>query len=81
MEVLDGFGMHDGWDWAIGAVMMVLIWGTIIWGGLYLWRRSAPKPPATPDGVAILRERFARGEIERTEFEERLAELRRSERR
>ena len=81
MEVLDGIGMHDGWAWGFGAVMMVVVWGTIIWGALYFWRRSGPAGPATPDGVTILRERFARGEIDRTEFEERLAELRRSERR
>ncbi len=80
MYVLDGM-MLDGWGWVIGALMMLVVWGTIIWGGLYLWRRSGRDGPAAPDAAEILRERYARGEIDRTEFEERLGELRRSERR
>ncbi len=84
--VLDTFaGMHDGWAWGIGAIMMVLVWGTIIWGGVYLFRRAGDgggksfQSPPEHDAVDILRRRFAQGEIDRNEFDERLAELRRSE--
>ncbi len=78
MPVLDGIGMHDGWDWAIGALMMVLVWGAIIWGGIYLWAKSRSRDEPGP--AQILRERFARGEIEADELETRLAELRRRDR-
>ncbi len=81
MFVLDGMGMHDGWAWGFGAIMMVLFWGAIVWGGLFLWRRPGQRGAAGPDAVETLRERFARGEIDRTEFEERQADLRRSKRR
>lgn len=80
MDILDGIGMHDGWGWVIGSAMMLLFWGTISWGSLYLWRRVGQVGSAKP-GAEILRERFARGEIDRAEFEERLAGLRRNERR
>ena len=80
VPVLDGFGgMHDGWGWLVGGAMMLLVWGTIIWGAIFLFRRTE-QPPASPrdshdDAVGILRRRFAAGEIEQAEFESRLREL------
>ena len=86
MPVLDGFGgMHDGWGWLAGGAMMLLVWGLIIWGAVYFWRRSEPRHAETRDGPAgrdasaILRERFARGEISEEEFTARLSALRRAD--
>ena len=79
MYALDG--MMGGWDWVLGSVMMLLVWGTTIWGGLYFWRRSGRQGPTRPEAAEILQNRFARSEMDRIEFEERLAELRRGERR
>lgn len=74
---------HSGWDWGwghmiFGSFMMILFWGGLIlvivlavrWiGGGY---SHGPQPPAghkTP--LELLQERFARGEIDKEEFEER----------
>lgn len=74
---------HSGWDWGegnmiSGSIMMILFWGGLIvaimfaarWlGGLPVqWAES--QPPGRR-GVDILQERFARGEIDKEEFEER----------
>ncbi len=83
--------MHggDGWGWWMmwGGVMMVVFWGAII--GLIVWgvqaatRRedrqggASGRPSAQPpDDIA--KERYARGEIGREEFEQITADLRSS---
>jgi putative membrane protein len=86
MFPLDGtWGMHAGWSWwwVIGPIMMVLFWGTLIWGVLYLIRRPGAGgrtelAPDDNDARAILRRRYARGDIDRDEFEQRTADLGRS---
>lgn len=80
---------HDGWQWGWGGylamvLMMVLFWGAVVL--LVVWAikqfrpeggsRPAPPPPG-PDPVRILEERFARGEIDAEEFEQRREVLRR----
>ena len=83
--------LHDGWGWGwghmiSGGLMMVLFWGGIILvivfavralGGGSSGGSSQTTPPSTPSGRAldILQERFARGEIEKAEFEERKRSL------
>lgn len=71
--------------WAIGfALMHLLWWGLLIGLGALLLRWALRDPGArgtgsgTRDGAAeaILRERFARGEIDQREYEERLGVLR-----
>ena len=70
-----------GWGWGhaiFGWVMMLLFWGGLIllivlgvrWLGTGQSGQSAP-PPSTKTALDILRERFARGEIDKDEFEER----------
>lgn len=70
-----------GWGWGhaiFGWVMMILFWGGLIllivlavrWLGTGQGGQSAP-PPAGKTALDILRERFARGEIDKDEFEER----------
>ena len=74
---------HYGWDWGwghmlFGSLMMILFWGGIIlvivlavrWLG---GRSSQDAAPAAPRRSAfdILDERFAGGEIDQEEFEER----------
>jgi putative membrane protein len=74
---------HYGWDWGwghmiFGSVMMVLFWGGIIvlivlavrWmgGGT----SHGPVPPSSQkSALDILERRFAQGEIDKEEFEER----------
>ncbi len=75
----DGWGM--GWGFghmAFGGLMMLLFWGGIIvvillavrWIGSGSSQGGGPQPPAKR-ALEILRERFARGEIDKEEFEER----------
>ncbi len=74
-------GWHYDWGWGhmlFGSLMMVLFWGGIILVIVLLVRwigsgsaggAGAPSAGKTP--LDILRERFARGEIDKEEFEER----------
>ncbi len=73
--------MWGDWGWGhmiFGSLMMVLFWGGIIIVIVFLvrWLSSrstgtvAP-PPAGKSALEILNERFARGEIDKEEFEER----------
>jgi putative membrane protein len=65
--------IHEGMGWWIvfGGVLMVLFWGgiitLIIWGISRLTRRG---PVANPTPLDIAKERYARGEITREQFEE-----------
>lgn len=79
-----GNGMA-GWGYAVMTVSIVLFWGLVILGVVALIRylarpsqrsdegeRAAPRP--TPE--QLLAERFARGEIDEREYQDRLAALR-----
>jgi putative membrane protein len=69
-------GTWDGW-WG-GLLMflaMLVFWGGLIWVIVYAVREFS-RPRETRSGqrmsaIQILEERFARGEIDRDEFEER----------
>ncbi|MGE3411146.1 MAG: SHOCT domain-containing protein [Dehalococcoidia bacterium] len=69
------YGMHMGsmWLWSvIGlAVVVVLVWAMVRAGG------AAARPHADESPEAILKRRYARGEIEREEYERALTDLRR----
>ena len=66
-----GYGM-GGFGW----IAMILFWGLIIIGIFLVIKhltsgRSVNPPPAESDPLQILKERYARGEIDTQEFEER----------
>jgi putative membrane protein len=77
-----GPGMHPGWwMWGAGGLVMMLMmlafWGLvtagIVFGVRWLIRQGRE---ARPDrALAILRERYARGEIDKEEFEARRRDL------
>lgn len=67
-----------GWAaWTAMAIGMVVFWGLLIWAiasfmqGGTLFRRTAPPTPEE-----ILAERLARGEVDPSEYRERLEALR-----
>lgn len=74
---------HDGWGWGwghmmAGSLMMVLFWGAVIVAIVFAVRwlggGSSPGAGAQPTrrrALDILQERFARGEIDKDEFDER----------
>ncbi len=76
----------NGWDnngtswW--GIVMMsifgVAVIVAIIWGAIAFSRSARPQAPAAPSGptpVDILNQRYARGELDTAEYEERKRQL------
>ena len=73
------WGREWGWGHMIfGSLTMVLLWGGIIlvivllvrWLGAGFGSQQMPPPPGKT-ALDILKERFARGEIDKDEFEER----------
>jgi len=75
---------HSTWGWGLlGMLLPLLAWGGLLFavilaarGGLPGRSSTTPPPPPPthkPDdrALAILRERYARGEIDSTEYEER----------
>lgn len=71
-----------GWDWGFGhmmfgGLMMFLFWGSLIllivlaFGWLGGSSCTQPRLPARKTPQEILQERFARGEIDKDDFEER----------
>ena len=74
------------WMWGAGGLVMMLMmlvfWGVVI-AGLVLgirWLVSQGRAPAHDSALAILRERYARGEISREEFDARCRDLEASRR-
>ena len=69
-----GFGW--GWGMGFGMISMVLFWVLIILGIVVLVRwvggsSASSGTPASKTALDILNERYARGEIEKPEFEEK----------
>jgi putative membrane protein len=76
-----GSGM-GGWGYAVTTIAMVVFWAAVIYGIVALIRhagRSGPpsgEPALLPAPERLLAERFARGEIDEEEYQQRLAGLR-----
>jgi putative membrane protein len=75
-----GWRMHPmwGWGWGVGMMaMMLLFWGVVIFAGVagIRWFIGQSKLPRADSAMEILRERFARGEIDKDEFETKKREL------
>ncbi len=63
------YGMGFGFHWLPG----IAVWGVLIWALVVMWRRGVARVPATAadsreKGLAVLNERYARGEVGREEF-------------
>lgn len=75
-----GWGMHPMWGvWGIGMMLMMLVfWGAVIVGIVMAirWLAGQGERSRSDRAVDILRERYARGEINKDEFEEKQRDLR-----
>ncbi len=74
-----GWGNGHGWM-GFGGIFMILFWGLVILGAIalvrWLWmsgKDSRNESRGTP--LDILQERYARGEIEREEYERKRKDL------
>ena len=69
--------MMRGW-WGIGWIFMIIFWGFIILGLILLvrWLIGMGKTPkAEETALDILKKRYARGEINKEEFEQKKKDL------
>jgi putative membrane protein len=76
-----GSGMmgNFGWGWFM-PVFMVIFWGLVIWGIVALargttWSGSADSSNHSESAHEILKRRYARGEINKAEYEEKKKDL------
>lgn len=59
------------WAWLVGLLLIGLLVGVIVYA---LTGRRGPSPSV--DAIGVLRERYARGEIDQTEYDQRARVLR-----
>ena len=74
--MMNGFGWGPGFGW----MFMILFWGLVIIGIVTIPRwfvdeRSRKSEPLERTALDILDERYARGEIDRDEFEQKRRDL------
>jgi putative membrane protein len=73
-------GMGDAWGMGSGGPFMILFWILVIVGGVILvtWlvnQSAAGKGARDASPLEILRQRYARGEINREEYEQKRRDL------
>lgn len=75
--VIAGFGHMGGWGWGmagLGILTMLAVVGLVVWLVVFLARSTGPSSSSTPpeartsDATEVLKERYARGEINREEY-------------
>ncbi len=70
------YGSYGSWG-AFGFIWMILWWGLIIFGIVYLvkWIARQGGGARAGDALEILKERYAKGEINKKEFEEKKRDI------
>lgn len=64
-----------GWGMGFGGLFMLLFWGAVIVGVVVLVRWMLDQSKGGKSALRILQERYARGEIDKAEFDERKRNL------
>ena len=81
-----GNGAMSGWGWMWMTITMILFGGVLIAAGTAWYRRhtsialaQSPAGGARPHSEQILADRYARGEMDESEYSAQLATLRQAE--
>lgn len=70
------WGYDDsGWWWVVMAFGMIAFWAIVAWVVVSVWRGER-RESTPPDAERILAERYANGEIDGDEYQQRLGALR-----
>ena len=75
-----GSGMWGGFGWMwLMPILMILFWGLVIWGIVALVRGSGGSRGSdsskADSALEVLKKRYARGEIDKEEYEEKKKDL------
>ena len=78
--MMDGWNSFGGWGMGMGFVFMLLFWGLVILGiaALIRWLMTQSSPSCgsrDKSPLEIVQERYARGEIDREEYEQKKRDL------
>ncbi len=78
--MMNNWNGFSGWGMGLGFIFMLLFWGLIILGIAALIRllmTSSSRGPRDKSPLEIVQERYARGEIDREEYEQKKSDLER----
>jgi len=82
-EFMNGAGMMSGWGMAFGGLMMIIWFAVMVAVVVFVVRwlsgQSTPltgKKDGTADAHHLLQQRYAKGEIDSADFDERVKKLR-----
>ncbi|HLF76023.1 MAG TPA: SHOCT domain-containing protein [Dehalococcoidia bacterium] len=64
--------MDDGMGWwmALGSLWFVIFWAIVIWAIVRVTERSDRRQDTGESAIDILRRRYARGEIDKEQFDQ-----------
>ena len=78
--MMNDWGSYGGWGMGFGMVFMLLFWGLVILAiaALIRWLMTQSSPGRSArdkSPLEIVQERYARGEIDREEYEQKKRDL------
>ena len=72
---MNDYGWMHGWGMGFGGGFMILFWVVLIVGAVLLVRWMSDQQKTGKSALEILQERYARGEIQREEYEQKRRDL------